>query len=58
MAYSAPSNTRSNTYKDVSLQQGKKSTAKQVLDRQIMPATGDRPSSVPSRPLRDATYKR
>lgn len=58
MAYNGPSNYRSNTYRDVSFSQGKRSTAKQVLTRQVMPVQGDQKVSPPSRPLREAVYKR
>ena len=58
MAYSAPNNSKVNTFRDVSFSQGKRSTAKQTLSQQVMPVQGDRNVSAPSRPLREATYKR
>jgi len=58
MAYAAPNNTKSNTYRDVRFGQGIRSTNKQVLTKQVLPTTGDQNVSPPSRPLREATYKR
>jgi hypothetical protein len=40
------------------MQKGIRSTAKQFLAKQVMPVQGDRKVSPPSRPLREATYKR
>ena len=40
------------------MQKGIHSNAKQVLTKQVMPVNGKQTVSAPSRPLREATYRR
>jgi hypothetical protein len=58
MGYTGTSNFKVNKLGDAKFSQGIRSLAKQFLSKQVLPVQGDQNVTPPSRPLREAVYKR